>query len=127
VNQYDPELAPNPEEWLELDEHERIFLIEQHHRLARVKLPNLSVHAIFHAIIENQIAEGLEPVLRAMARLTDEELTRHDAIHAIAAVAAEHIHELFKGRDDAITSQARYIAAVERLTAKSWLNGRGDR
>lgn len=123
MNQYDPEHAPNPEEWLELDEQERILLVEQHHRLTRAKLPNLSVHAIFHAIVENQIAAGLEPVLRAMARLAREGLTRHDAVHAVASVVAEHIHDLFKTKDDAAISHSRYNAAVERLNAKSWRGG----
>ncbi len=121
--QYDPDLAPNSEEWLELDEQERILLIEQHHRCARVKLPNLAAHAIFHSIVENQIAEELEPVLRAMARLTTEGLTRHEAVHAIGSVAAVHIYDLLNSKDDAITSQARYNAAVERLNAKSWRDG----
>jgi hypothetical protein len=115
-------IAPNPIDWLRLDEQERISLIEHYHKLARIKLPNLTAHAVFHSIIENQIAEGLEPVLRAITRLTDEGLTRHDALHAIANVAAAHIHDLFKNKDDAITSRARYIAAVERLSAKSWRN-----
>lgn len=123
MNQCDPERAPDPETWLELDEQERIFLIEECHRIARVKLPNLTAHAVFHAIVENQIAEGLEPVLRAMARLTNEGLSRHDSVHAIASVVAEHLHDLFKSKDDAMTSQSRYNAAVERLNAKSWRGG----
>ena len=121
--QYDPALAPNPEEWLALDEQDRIQLIEQYHRRAREKLPNLAAHAIFHSIVENQIAEKLEPVLRAIARLTAEGLTRHEAVHAIGSVVASHIHDLLNAKDDAITSQARYNAAVERLNAKSWRDG----
>ena len=115
--QYDPEHAPDSAEWLELDEQERIILIEDYHRIARIKLPNLTAHAVFHSIVENQIAEGLEPVLRAMVRLTDDGLSRHDAVHDIAFVAAEHVHDLLKSKDDAMTSQSRYIAAVERLDA----------
>lgn len=61
VNRYDPERAPEPAEWLALDEQVRIELAEEHHRLARVKLPNLKAHAVFHAIVENQLAEDLEP------------------------------------------------------------------
>ena len=34
MTKYDPERAPNPEEWLELDEQERIILAEQYHRRA---------------------------------------------------------------------------------------------
>jgi hypothetical protein len=121
VIKYDPETTPNPDHWLQMDEQERILLVEEQHRLAHVKPPNLHAHAAFHAIIENQIALNLEPVVRAIARLTREGLSRHDAIHAISSIMAEHIHELFNSNDDASTSQSRYIAAIERLTAKSWL------
>ena len=123
MNQYDPKLAPNPDEWLEPDEQERILLVEQHHHLARDKLPNLTAHAIFHTIVENQIALNLEPVVKAMTRHTKEGLTRHDAVHAIASVVAEHIHDLFNTNDGSNTSQAHYHAAVERLNAKNWRGG----
>ena len=125
---YDPEVPPNPATWLALDEQERLDLAEAHHRTARIKLPNVKVHAVFHAIIENQIAEGLEPVVRAMVRPANEGLSRHDALHAIASVCAGHVHALLKskGHDAATTAQARYNAAVERLTAKSWRQEYGE-
>ncbi|MDD5056707.1 MAG: hypothetical protein PHQ60_02465 [Sideroxydans sp.] len=118
--QYDPESTPNSEEWLALDEQERIILVEDFHEAARIKLPNLTAHAAFHAVVENQIAEGLESVLRAMERLAKQGLTRHDSIHAIVYVLVSHINDLFNSKDDAATSQARYNAAVERITEKNW-------
>jgi len=123
VNSYDPNNAPDPKVWLALDEQIRIALVEEYHRLARIKLPNLAVHAAFHAIIENQIAGNLESVVRAMTRLTAGGLSRHDAVHAIASVLAVHIHDLFNTKADAASSQAIYNAAVERLTAKGWRGG----
>ena len=117
MRNYDPEVAPDPEEWLELDEQERIQLAERHHKTARIKLPNVKVHAVLHAIVENQIAEGLEPVVRAMGRLTRDGLSRHDALHAIGSVVAEHFYETLSTKDEDVanTAQARYNAAVERL------------
>jgi hypothetical protein len=123
MSKYDPDRAPDSAEWLDLDEQERIALVEDYHRRARVKLPSLTAHALFHVTVENQIAEGLEAVLRAMARLTKAGLSRHDAVHAIANVVAEHMFELLNSKDDAAVSQARYISAVERVTAKSWREG----
>ena len=122
MTHYDPEVAPDPAEWLALDEQERILLAEAHHRAARIKLPNAAAHAVFHAIVENQVAEGLEPVVRAMKRLQHEGLSRHDALHAIGCVSAQHLVEVMnsKDQDAASTAQSRYHAAVERLTAKSW-------
>lgn len=69
MDRYDPAQAPDPEQWLALEEQERIRLVEVSHRTERLKLPNLKAHAAFHAIAENQIAEGLDSVVRAMARL----------------------------------------------------------
>ena len=123
MNCYDPDRAPNPEQWLALDEQVRIQLAEEYHRVKRIKLPNVKAHAVFHAIVENQIAENLESVVRAMARLTAEGLSRHEAIHAIASVLAEHIHELFNAKADEKHSAAIYDAAVERLTRRGWYGG----
>jgi hypothetical protein len=122
LTRYDPEITPNPREWLALDEQERIKLAQAYHRAARVKVPNAKAHAVFHAIIENQIAERLASVVRAMARLMKEGLSRHDALHAISSVLAEHLFELMKTEDESLvkSAQARYDAAVERLTAKEW-------
>jgi hypothetical protein len=115
MEEYNPECAPEPESWLELDEQERIALVETYHRVARIRLPNVTAQAALHAIVENQIALNLEPVVRAMHRLGKEGLTRHDAVHAIGSVVAEHLFDILK-----TVSQARYDAAVERLTAASW-------
>jgi hypothetical protein len=125
MEEYNPGCAPEPESWLELDEQERIALVETYHRVARIKLPNVTAHAALHAIVENQIALNLEPVVRAMDRLGKEGLTRHDAVHAIGSVVAEHLLDILKTdqNDDAATLQARYYVAVERLTAASWHRG----
>jgi DNA repair ATPase RecN len=120
MNRYDPEYAPNPEQWLALDEQERIDLAEEHHRIANIKLPNLQAHAALHAIVESQIAQNLESVVRAMTRLTAGGLSRHEAIHAIASVLAEHIYELSDPAVNENNSASIYNAAIERLTARSW-------
>ena len=123
MNRYDTDRAPNPEQRLALDEQMRIQLAEEYHRVKRIKLPNVKAHAVFHAIVENQIASNLESVVRAMARLAAEGLSRHESIHAIASVLAEHINELFNDKADEKHSAAIYGAAVERLTARSWRGG----
>jgi Domain of unknown function (DUF1841) len=121
--QYDPFVAPVPEEWLALDESERIWLVEDYHRRAGIDLPNAQLHAIIHAVVEAQIATGDElPVQRTLQRLMAEGLDRHDALHAIGAVLAEHIHGIMT--EPAETSRADpnqpYFAALARLTAKGW-------
>jgi hypothetical protein len=54
VQRYDPLEAPDPEEWLELDEQERIDLVRDYHRRAGIRLPNEKLHAI----VEAQIASA---------------------------------------------------------------------
>lgn len=122
MKKYDPKSAPEPLEWLELDEQERISLAEAYHKAAKVKLPNLTLHAAFHVMVENQIAEGYPSTLRAVARLMKEGLPRHDAIHAISSVVAGIFFETSKTKNssDAITAQERFDQEVERLTVKEW-------
>jgi hypothetical protein len=118
-----PERTPNAQEWLALDEQERIFLAEKYHRAARSKLPNATLHAVIHAAVKNQIAEGHEAVVRAMARLTCAGLSRHDALHAIGSVLAEHLFDLLHEKSGTMISAANYDAAIERLTADSCRRG----
>ena len=118
MHKYEPERMPDAVEWLALDEQERIFLVEEYHRKAQIKLPDIKIHATIQAVVENQIAEGHEPVIRAMSRLTSSGLSRHDALHAVGSVLAEHLFELFKGDATSTNPMASYDAAVERLTAK---------
>ena len=119
---YDPEIQPNAEDWLALDEQERITLAERYHRLAKIDLPSVKAHSAFHAIVENQIALGLGPVVRAVPRLMKQGLSRHDAIHAVASVLTDQLYEQAnsKSQDSVEVVQSRYDAAVERLDAKEW-------
>src|SRR5262249_34865928 len=107
-----------------MDEQERIRLVEQYHRRAVIRLPNVTAHAVIHAVIESQIALGDElPVRRTRERVMSEGLDRHDAIHAIGSVLAMHMHDLVSRRDavSKTDANAAYYAALERLTAEEWL------
>lgn len=127
LHDYDPDVQPNADAWLELDEQERISLAERFHLRAKVDLPNVKAHAVFHAIVENQLALGVEAVVRAFPRLLKQGLSRHDAVHAIASVLADHLYEQAnaKAEDTAEVMNARYESAVERLTAKEWFTKHG--
>jgi hypothetical protein len=127
VQRYNPLKAPDPKEWLELDEQERIGLLQDYHRRARIRLPNEKLHATIHAIVETQIALGDEtPERRIAQRLIGEGLDRHDAIHAIGMVLAEHMNDMLKTTKSAEDPNAPYFAALERLTRKiggGWVMG----
>jgi len=124
MDRYDPHVPPAPEEWLALDEQERIDLVEDYHRRARIRLPKAKAHAAIHAVIENQIALGDEiPVQRTVQRLMSEGLDRHEALHAAGSVLAGHMSDLLS-RAEAVSGadpNAAYYAALERLTAADWL------
>ena len=118
---YDPLEAPEAEEWLALDEAERIRLAERYHRRARIRLPSIKAHAAIHAVVENQIALGDEiPVRATLDRLMEEGLDRHEAIHAIGLVLAEHMYDLLQAREPETQRIESYYAALARLTADDW-------
>lgn len=118
---YDPEKEPDAVAWLSMDEDVRISLAEEYHRVHGITAPNVIAHAAFHCMVENQIAEGLEAVVRATQRLQEEGLSRHEAIHAVGSIAAELMYEMMKSRNPATGfSQERYVAAIAKLTAASW-------
>ena len=128
MDRYDPEVAPDGEEWLALDEGERLLLVEWHHRDSRADIPKAArrLHASMHVVVENQLASNEEPIVRALARLMKEGLSRHEAVHAIGSVVAENIYDIVNQKDSAETARARYYAAVERLTAATWRDNSDD-
>lgn len=123
IDRYDPELAPDPAEWLALDESERIHLIEQYHRNAKIPLPKSArrLHSAIHTVVENQLALEDQEVVRAtLLRLMQEGLTRHEASHAIGSVMAEHMYNLLQEDSDTPEDNAPYYAALQLLTAEKW-------
>lgn len=118
---YDPDIPPDAAQWLELDELDRIAAVEEFHRARKIAVPNLSAHAAFHVVVENQLAEQLEYVQRALIRLMGQRLSRHEAIHAISSVLIAHLNEEVQSKAVAAEAlEARYKERVERLTAASW-------
>ena len=118
---YNPESAVAPKHWLSLDESERILLAEDYHRRARIKLPNRHLHALFHSIVETQIAMGDETEAEAtLARLISEGLDRHDAVHATGDVLSEHIYALQMGQVAGDPNET-YSESLRRLNASQWL------
>jgi hypothetical protein len=116
MQHYDPLEAPDPEGWLALDEQERIALVRDYHRSAGIRVPNATLHATLHAMVETQIALGDEtPARRTAQCLMDEGLDRHEAIHAIGSELTEFIEKLPESDTD---PNAPYFAALERLTAQ---------
>ncbi len=118
---YDPLKHIDPDAWLELDETERKQLVVRYHRRERNRLPNETAHALIHVIVENQLALGDEyPVKAVLARLMDEGLDRHEAIHAIGTVLSETFFTAMHGEKVGGDLNARYLEKLRVLSAESW-------
>src|SRR5687768_4331074 len=97
---YDALVAPEPEEWLALDEQERLQLIRDFHGRIRAPVPRAAreTRAFTHAIIENLLAGEDGPAMhRVLERLIREGLDRHEAIHAIGCVLLNEMTDAVHG------------------------------
>jgi hypothetical protein len=125
MRSYDPHTEPDPREWLAMDEQERIDVVLAYHRDAGLGGPRDKAHAVFHVIVENQIADDTLPVRRTALRLMSEGLDRHDAIHAIGSVLAGSIHDRLRRADSGSQpgedANEAYFAELEALTSDAWL------
>ncbi len=75
---------------------------------------NPYLHLTMHAMIENQLAQGDPPeVAKTLDRLLGRGISRHEAIHAIAAEFVEVAFPVFQGREPFNTK--RYIKRLRRL------------
>jgi hypothetical protein len=123
MEQYDPDWDPPPEEWLALDEQERIGFCKDYHRRHRIWLRNEKLHAVVHAIVENQLALAEPVVVATFARLRSEGLDRHDAIHTIGSVLSGHLSSMLRNPQSQGQSNERYHEALGKLSASKWRTG----
>jgi hypothetical protein len=127
-NAYDPDQELDAQAWLELDEEERIEWVAEFHTRAKIDLPNVTAHAVFHMMVENQVALGVECVVRAIPRLMAQGLSRHDAIHAVGSVYSDFVFKQLSGRGKGSGEAAlkACYAAIDKLSAKAWLSKYGS-
>ncbi len=118
---YDPNIAPNAQEWLELDEGQRVDAIEAHHKLARIRSGNSIVHAGMDAAVETQLAEGMPVTVETLNRLLAEGMGRSEAIHLLASAIANEMFEMLK--EQRVFDVDFYGKRLRGLTA-STLGGR---
>ena len=120
---YDPNVAPDAASWLALDESERMAAVIRHHDGQPQGEGSPRGHAIVHSMVETQLAQRLETVARTVARLQEEGLDRHEAVHAVGSALSWQLHEASAG--DAPFDQGAYETALSALTAAEWLNLKG--
>jgi hypothetical protein len=123
MEQYDPDRDLVAGEWLDLDEQERMMLVEDYHRRHRIRMPSLEGHAVIHTVVENQLALDKPVVVATFGRLRREGLDRHDAVHAIGSVLASHMHALLVGDQSEREPNEQYYEALGKLSATKWRAG----
>lgn len=120
---YDPDRAPDPQEWLALDEDERLFAVLAWHRERGEELPNERLHASFHTVVETQLAANDPPdARRTLSRLGRQGLDRHDALHATGSVLAGQMWEAQQDSAPAPDITHAYVRELKKLNAESWLS-----
>lgn len=124
ANFYDPEREPIASEWLALSEAERLRVVKNFHVTTRTKTPDVKGHAAVHVVVENQIAIGFGPSCRAVTRLQEEGLTRHEAIHAIASVVLQCLRENAFGAES-ISAKMMQTRMNDKISALSVATGSG--
>ena len=124
MKKYNADETPDATDWLAAGEDERIEAVRAYHRRLRVRLPTERLHATIHMIVENQLAAGEAAVVDTFERLEREGLNRHEAIHAIGKVLAEHIYDLLHDAapDPGEDVNTAYFEALRQLTAEDWRN-----
>ena len=116
-----PDRPPPAAEWLDTDEGRRIEQVSLYHRRMRIRLPNPQLHAVIHVIVENQLALGEPAVVETLARLQQDGLDRHDALHAIGSVLAADLYDLMQEGSHATDAVwRRYLERLQTLTAAAW-------
>ena len=129
VDIYDPDTAPDPKAWLALSETERMLLVGDFHAESdgvEDEASSRQLHVAIHVVVENQLAEGYAPAVEALARLLGEGLDRHEAVHAIGAVLAEHILARVQDGSADAGALAQYEQGLRTLTVESWHKNYGD-
>jgi len=125
MENYQPSRCPNAQEWLALDEFERVQLVREYHEDANEPLPEdaIELHASIHVVVENQIAMEFVPVPATIDRLIRQGLDRHEAIHAVGAIVSTNMYDLMTGNETS-WDQNQYRRKLEKLTAKRWKKGK---
>ena len=115
MNAYDPERPPDLSEWLDLEDEQRVERVVSFHRDSGIEVLNVRLHAAIHVVVENQIAAGEPVVTETIGRLQREGLSRHEAVHAVGSVAAEHLRDVLLGNWSAVGTEIRSRPYSERV------------
>jgi hypothetical protein len=114
---YDPEVAPDPVEWLATAEADRLAAVRRHHQGSKYDIERPELHAAIHLVVENQLAERHPAATAAMDRLIAEGL-RHEALHAIGSIVAAEMFDIINSKR--AHDPEAYSQKLQGLTAVAW-------
>ena len=118
---YDAAEPPDAVRWLAEDDQVKASAVEVHHATLtdHVEAPNMTVHAMIHVIVENQLAGGDPPEVSAtLERLISAGLTRHDAIHAVGSVVADALFDVQE--HGTLFDLAKVRRGLNKLNPNDW-------
>ncbi len=118
--EYDPLVSPDPISWIETNEVVRIKAVLEYHIYSESKVPNERLHALFHVVVENQLALGETYVQETLGRLIAEGLDRHNAIHAIGSVLSRYMYDMLQNESPDNVLPDSYYEELTGLTAFAW-------
>jgi hypothetical protein len=99
------------------DVDQRRVLVERDHQDAALDPEGRSLHLTVHEVLANQLWDNDPPeVWEAAQRLTATGLDRHEALHQLCAILAEHLRAVVGGDPEATVD--RYRALVDLLGRK---------
>lgn len=116
---YDPNSTPNPQQWLQLDGHDRTRIVEEYLDRNGGYGGSLQLQARLQALVETQLAEGLTPVKAAFMHLRDNGLNRHECIRALASILGRCMPEAPQSDTADVPPNKTYLAQLETLTSDS--------
>ena len=121
MDTYDANVAPDPRTWLAMDEMDREFLVMEYHQNERMPSEALMLHVGMHVTVESQLAAGEPGPVAAMERLQEGGLSRHEGMHAVAAVLTEVMFDAVRGNPPPDGDlNVVYTEALSELTVESW-------
>ncbi len=112
---YDADRSPGPD-WLSRSPPDKLRQVMAFHAERQVAVGPRKSHAALHVVVEDLLARGDGPVLRALARLQQQGATRHEAVHALGDVLRRHRHQPVEASPDG-AGQRRLNDALDALAA----------
>jgi len=123
---YDADDPHLPEAWLAMAPADRRAAVEaaHHERVDALHRPTLqrNIHVGLHTTVETLAAQGEPHVVATLARITEEGVRRHAAVHMVMEVLARRMAALAEASDP--WDDARWRAALDRLDAGEWIGRR---